>query len=183
VDGGGDALMFKTIALIVVVLIAGVLAFAASKPDTFRVQRSTVIQAPPEKIFPLINDLHNWVSWSPYETKDPQMKRTHSGAGSGKGAVYEWDGNREVGKGRMQIADTAPPARVTIQLDFIKPFEGHNVVDFTLQPQGGGTNVTWDMHGPAPLVSKVMQVFVDMDSMVGKDFEVGLANLKAMAEK
>jgi uncharacterized protein YndB with AHSA1/START domain len=174
--------MFRKIAIVVVVLLAAVLAFAAMKPDTFRVQRATSIKAPPEKIFPLISDLHNWHSWSPYEKKDPEMKRTHSGAANGKGAVYEWEGNGDVGKGRMQITDTSAPSRVTIKLDFVEPFEAHNIVDFTLEPKGDTTNVTWGMHGPAPFFSKVMQVFVDMDSMVGKDFEVGLANLKAVAE-
>jgi uncharacterized protein YndB with AHSA1/START domain len=175
--------MFKKIAIVVVVLIAALLGFAATKPDTFRVQRTTSIKAPPEKIFPLINDLHNWASWSPYEKKDPGMNRTHSGAANGKGAVYEWEGNGDVGKGRMQIIDTAVPNKVTIKLDFVKPFEAHNIVDFTLQPKGDTTQVAWEMRGPAPFISKVMQVFVDMDSMVGKDFEAGLANLKALTEK
>jgi hypothetical protein len=175
--------MFKKIAIVVVVLIAALLGFAATKPDTFRVQRTTSIKAPPEKIFPLINDLHNWASWSPYEKKDPGMNRTHSGAANGKGAVYEWEGNGDVGKGRMQIIDTAVPNKVTIKLDFVKPFEAHNIVDFTLQPKGDTTQVAWEMRGPAPFISKVMQVFIDMDSMVGKDFEAGLANLKALTEK
>ena len=111
------------------------------------------------------------------------MKRTHSGAASGKGAVYEWEGNSKVGKGRMEIVDTSPPSKVTVKLDFLKPFEGHNVAEFTLEPKGDSTNVTWAMHGPAPYISKLMAVFVSMDSMVGKDFEAGLANMKAAAEK
>ncbi len=175
--------MFKKIAIVAVVLIAAVLGFAATKPDTFRVQRTTSMNAPPEKIFPLINDLHNWDSWSPYVKKDPAMKKTHSGAPSGKGAVYEWDGNNDVGKGRMQITDASAPNRISMSLDFEKPFKAHNIVDFSLEPKGSTTNVTWDMHGPAPFVSKIMQVFIDMDSMVGKDFEAGLVNLKALVEK
>jgi hypothetical protein len=175
--------MFRKIAIVVLVLVAGVLAIAATRPDTFRVERSVSIQAPPEKIFPLIEDFHNWGAWSPWENRDPAMKRTHSGAARGKGAAYAWEGNNAVGSGRMTIAESSPPSKVTIDLDFLKPFEAHNVADFTLTPEGGATRVTWAMHGPSPFFSKVMQVFLSMDSMVGKDFEAGLANLKAAAEK
>lgn len=175
--------MLRTIIIVIVVLVAAVLIYAATRPDTFRVQRTTSIKAPPEKIFPLINDFHNFGAWSPYEKKDPNMKRTLSGATHGKGAVYEWEGDYNVGKGRMEITETSPPSRVTIKLDFVKPFETHNIVEFTLEPQGDSTSVTWAMHGPSPYVAKVMHVFFDMDSMVGKDFETGLANLKAIAEK
>jgi uncharacterized protein YndB with AHSA1/START domain len=175
--------MVKIIAVIVVVLIAALLIFAATKPDTFRVQRSASIKAPPEKIFALINNVHSWGSWSPWEKMDPAMKRTHSGAANGKGAVYEWEGNNKVGKGRMEITETSPPSRVTIKLDFIKPFEAHNIAEFTLDATGGSTNVTWAMHGPSPYIAKVMHVFFNMDSMVGKNFETGLTNLKTIAEK
>jgi len=175
--------VLKIIAIVVGVLIVGVLVLAAMKPDSFRVERSASIKAPPEKIFPLINDFHNWGAWSPWEKMDPTMKRTHSGAPSGKGAVYEWEGNSKVGAGRMEILETTPPSNARIQLDFIKPFEGHNIAEYTLQPQGDGTTVTWAMYGPAPFMSKLMQVFVSMDSMIGKDFEAGLANMKAIAEK
>ena len=175
--------MFKIIAIVIVVLIAALLIYAATRPDTLRVQRSTNIKAPPEKIFALINDFHSWGAWSPYEKKDPAMKRTMSGAANGKGAVYEWEGDKNVGKGRMEIAESSPPSKVTLKLDFVKPFEAHNVVDFTLEPKGDSTNVTWAMHGPSLYVGKVMSVFMNMDNMVGKDFEVGLANLKAAAEK
>jgi hypothetical protein len=175
--------MFRKIAIVVLGLVAGVLAIAATKPDTFRVERSVSIQAPPEKIFPLIDDFHNWGAWSPWENRDPAMKRTHSGAARGKGAAYAWEGNNAVGSGRMTIAESSAPSKVTIDLDFLKPFEAHNVADFTLTPEGGATKVTWAMHGPSPFFSKVMQVFLSMDAMVGKDFEAGLANLKAAAEK
>jgi uncharacterized protein YndB with AHSA1/START domain len=178
--------MPNAVIIIVAVLIVGiavVLLLAAIKPDTFRVQRATTVNAPPEKIFALINDFHGWGAWSPYEHRDPAMKRSYSGAASGKGAVYEWEGNKNVGKGRMEITDTSPPAKIVIKLDFISPFEAHNVAEFTMDAQGGSTNVTWAMHGPAPFVSKLMQVFFSMDNMVGKDFEVGLANLKTLAEK
>ena len=175
--------MLKTIAVIVVILIAGVLAFAMSKPDTFSVQRAASMKAPPEKIFAVVNDFHRWTEWSPWEKLDPAMKRTQSGAPSGKGAIYEWDGNSKAGAGRMEIIESTPAAKVGIQLDFIKPFEGHNIAEFTLAPQGETTDVTWTMHGPAPFISKLMQVFVSMDTMIGKDFEAGLANLKAVVEK
>ena len=175
--------MLKTIAIVVLVLVGALLAFAATKPDTFRVQRAASIKAPPEKIFPLINDLHSWGAWSPWEKLDPAMKRTHSGAASGKGAVYEWKGNREVGAGRMEIVAASPPSAVRIKLDFLKPFEAHNFAEFTLEPKGDATNVTWAMYGPNTYVSKLMSVFFSMDRMVGKYFESGLANLKAATEK
>ena len=174
-----------TIAIIAVVLlvaVAAVLVLAATKPDTFRVERATRIKAPPERIFALLNDFRNWTSWSPWEKMDPALKRSYSGAPSGKGAVYEWEGNKKVGKGRMEILDAAP-SRVAIKLDFLKPFEAHNNVAFTLEPQGDATLVTWAMHGPLPYIGKVMHVFMNMDRMVGKDFETGLANLKAAAER
>ena len=175
--------MLKIIAIVLAVVVAAILGIAMTKPDSFSVQRKTSIQAPPDRIFPLIDDFHNWNAWSPWEKLDPAMNRTHSGAASGKGAVYEWDGNSKVGKGRMEITDVTPPSKVGIKLDFIKPFEGHNVAEFTLEPQGDSTNVTWVMNGPTPFVSKVMQVFISMDKLIGKDFESGLANLKSISEK
>jgi uncharacterized protein YndB with AHSA1/START domain len=178
--------MFEIIAIVAVVLalaIAVVLILAARKPDIFRVQRATTVKAPPEKIFPLINDFHQWGTWSPYETKDPAMKRSYSGEARGKGAVYGWEGNKNVGSGRMEILDAQAPSRIVIKLDFFTPFEGHNTAEFTMLPQGDGTNVTWLMHGPAPFMSKLMQVFINIDNMVGKDFEIGLANLKRLTEK
>jgi hypothetical protein len=174
--------MVKKIAIAVLVLLAGFLAFAATRPDTFRVQRSTSIKAPPEKISALIQDFHNWTSWSPWEKLDPALKRTYSGAASGTGAVYEWEGNQKAGQGRMEITE-ASPTRTTIKLDFLKPFEAHNTVDFALEPVGESTNVTWVMDGTNSYLGKVMSVFFNMDRMVGKDFETGLANLKAAAEQ
>ena len=175
--------MWAIVVIAAVILIAAILIFAATRPDGFSVQRATSISAPPDKIFPFINDFSRWRSWSPYESKDPAMKRTVSGAASGKGAVYEWDGNSQVGKGRIEITDASAPARVTIKLDMIKPMEGHNIVNFTLEPNGGATHVTWAMRGTCAYMAKVMGLFCDMDRMIGKDFEIGLANLKALAEK
>jgi carbon monoxide dehydrogenase subunit G len=179
---GARVTMLKIIAIAVVVLVAAVLLFAATRPDNFSVQRTTSIKAPPEKIFALINDLHRWGSWSPWEKMDPEMKRTYSGAASGKGAVYAWQGNSKVGGGRMEISDTSPPSKITIRLDFVKPIEGHNTAEFTLEPKGDFTNVTWTMYGPTSYIAKVMGIFVSMDKMIGKEFETGLANLKTVAE-
>jgi hypothetical protein len=192
--------MLEIIAIIAIVLaiaIAVLLILAATKPDTFRVQRAASVKAPAEKIFALINDFHRWGSWSPWEARDPAMKRSFSGTDSGKGAVYAWDGNKNVGSGRMEILEAqapskvAPskdaPSKIVIKLDFFKPFEGHNTAEFTMLPQGDATDittdVTWAMYGPAPFMHKVMQVFMNMDNMIGKDFETGLANLKKLTEK
>lgn len=173
----------KIVSLIVLVIAVAVLLFAAGRPDTFRVERSASIKAPPEKIFALINDFHQWGSWSPYEKLDPAMKKTFSGPVSGLGSVYAWEGNGNAGAGRMEITESSPASRVIMQLDFIKPIEGHNVADFTLQTQGDTTKVTWAMHGPSPYIAKLMGLFVDMDHMIGRDFETGLANLKTATEK
>ena len=174
--------MLKTIGIVVIVLIVGVLVFAATKPDTFRVQRAASIKAPPEKIAAVLGDFHGWEAWSPWEKMDPAMKRSYSGAPKGKGAVYAWEGNSKVGQGRMQITEDAP-SRVAMDLDFVKPFEAHNKVVFTLAPKGDATEVVWAMQGPVPYMAKIVHVFVDMDSMVGGQFETGLANLKAVTEK
>ncbi|MCB8820407.1 SRPBCC family protein [Microvirga rosea] len=175
--------MLKIAALVIVVLLVAVLVVAATRPDTFQVQRSASIKAPPEKIYALINDFRHWGSWSPYEKKDPAMKRTLSGAESGKGAVYQWDGNNQVGSGRMEIAEASPARQITIKLDFIRPFEGHNIAEFVIAPRDDhSTQVTWAMHGPSPYVAKLMGLFFNMDTMIGRDFEDGLSNLKALAE-
>lgn len=175
--------MFKTLSLVVVAAIAALLAYAATRPDSFRVERRITIAAAPEKIFPLINDLHAWSAWSPWEKMDPTMKRTHSGPPLGPGATYDWKGNKQVGTGRMQITDSSAPKKVVIKLDFLEPFEAHNTAELTLSAQGNGTEVVWAMFGPSNFMSKVIQVFASMDSMVGKDFEAGLQNLKTLAEK
>jgi hypothetical protein len=162
--------------------VVGVLALAATKPDEFRVQRSITVNAPQQAVFELVNDYRNWAAWSPWEKKDPAMKRSFSGAASGQGARYAWDGNGEVGKGSMTITESTP-ARVALDLDFEKPFEGHNKVVFALESKGLTTDVTWSMHGPSPFFSKVIQVFCNMDTMIGAEFEKGLAAMKAEAEK
>jgi uncharacterized protein YndB with AHSA1/START domain len=163
--------------------IAVILVHVWTRPDSFRVERSTAMNAPPEKIFPYIEGLKRWAAWSPYEGRDPAMKRAYSGAESGKGAVYEWDGNDDVGKGRMEIVDSTPPHRVVIKLDFLKPFEGHNMAELTVEPKGGQTIVTWAMYGPSTFMTKLIGTFMDMDDMIGRDFAAGLAKLKTVVEK
>lgn len=153
----------------------------AKTPDMFRIERSATINAPPERIFPLIEDFRHWGSWSPYEKRDPAMTRTHSGAQSGKGAVYEWAG-KKAGVGRMEILEAPAPSKVLIKLDFSRPMKAHNHAEFRLEPQGDGTRVIWAMYGPKTLLSNIMGMFFSMDKLVGKDFEKGLANLKAVAE-
>ena len=171
------------IAVIIAIAIAVVLIFAATKPNTLRVQRATSIKAPADRIFPLINDFRQWRSWSPYENKDPAMKRTYDGADSGKGAVYAWDGNNNVGSGRMEILEASVPSKIVIKLDFFTPFEGHNTAEFTMLPQGDAIMLTWTMSGPAVFMSRLMQVFINLDHMIGRDFEAGLAKLKKLTEK
>lgn len=178
--------MLNTIAIIAGVLasaIAVVLILAATRPDSFSVQRAAIVNAPPEKIFPLINDFRQWGNWSPYEHKDPAMKRTFSGAVRGKGAVYAWEGDKNVGKGRMEILEASAPSKIAIKLDFFTPFEAHNTAEFTMLPHEDATRVIWRMHGPAPFMARIMHLFINIDNMVGKDFEAGLANLKRLAEK
>lgn len=173
----------KIIGIVVVLLIAGVLLHAANKPDTFLVQRSASIEAPPERIFPFINDLRAFNSWNPYERKDPNLKGRYSGPASGSGAGYAFDGNKDVGKGNIEILESSSPSKVTMRLSMVEPFAVQNTVEFTLVPKGGATIVTWAMQGPAPFLAKIIHVFIDMDKMVGKDFEAGLASLKSAVEK
>ena len=163
-------------------VIAGILGYAASRPSEFRVERSAHIDAPPDRVFAKINDFHQWPSWSPWEELDPAMTRTHSGAASGQGAVYEWSGNKKVGQGRMEITEAVPSKKVGIKLDFISPFQVHNTTEITLTPSGSGTDVNWSMLGANNFMMKVMGVFMNMDKLVGKDFEKGLAKLKAQVE-
>lgn len=178
--------MLKAIAIIAILLVAGlagVLAFALTKPDTFRVERSLAVNAPAGAIYQQVADFHRWTGWSPYETRDPAMKRSFGGLAEGEGATYAWDGNNKVGAGRMEILEANGPSRLRIKLDFERPLEGHNTAEFTFVPQGDATLVTWAMYGPAPFLSKIMQVFINMDSMIGKDFEAGLASLRKLTEK
>jgi len=175
--------VIKTILIVLVVVVVAILIYAATKPDTFVVQRSAGIKAPPERIFALISDFKAWPQWSPYEKRDPAMQRTLGGSAQGKGATYAWKGNSNVGEGSMEITEVIEPSRIVIKLDFVKPFAANNIAEFTLVPSGDTTQVTWSMRGQSPYISKVFGVFVDMDNMIGKDFAEGLATLKALAEK
>lgn len=167
---------------IIVIAVVAVLVLALRQPDEFRVARSVTINAPAEKIASQIADFHQWSAWSPWEHLDPAMQRSFTGAAAGKGSIYEWSGNSDVGQGRMEILDAAPD-KVSIKLDFYKPMEASNIAEFTLQPKDGATELTWAMYGPMPFVSKVMSVFFDMDKMIGPDFEKGLAELKKVSEQ
>ncbi len=175
--------MIKIILILLGLAIVVILGLAAFKPDTFRVVRRATIKAPPEKVFSTINDFHQWPQWSPWEKLDPAMKHTHSGTASGVGAAYAWEGNKKVGAGSMEVLESMPWSRIKIKLDFIRPFAGHNITEFTLEPEANNTVVTWAMQGPAPFISKLMQVFMSMDTMIGKDFEEGLNNLGRVSEQ
>jgi hypothetical protein len=170
--------------LIVVVVILGIIAIrATTRPDNFRVERSITIAASPQRVFPLINDFHNFGRWSPWEKLDPAMQRSITGPASGPGAVYEWSGNSKAGAGRMQIMEATPFTRVLTKLTFLKPITSENMAEYTLVPNGDSTKVTWAMYGRSPFISKVMQVFISMDDMIGGDFSDGLAALKRVAEQ
>ena len=173
--------MISAILIVLALTIAVVLVVAAAKPDTFRVQRTASIKAAPEKIFPLISDLKSHLAWSPFE-KDPAMKRTFTESSNGRGAVYEWDGNRKVGAGRIQVMTVSAPHLVTMELLMFRPFKAHNLVEFTVEPKGEASNVSWAMQGRQPFMAKVMSTLINCDKMVGREFETGLAKLKALAE-
>jgi len=171
------------IALIVIlVAIALLLAMAAIRPDQFRIERSATIKASPERIFPFINDLHRWQAWSPYEKKDPAMQRSYEGPASGLGAAYGWNGNKNIGSGRMEISASVPSSRVSLKLEFFAPFKASNTAEFVLEPQGDATRVIWAMQGHANFMSKLMGLVFNFDKMVGKDFEDGLVNLRTLTE-
>jgi uncharacterized protein YndB with AHSA1/START domain len=172
--------MLITLAIVAIAIIA-VLVIAATKPDDFVVQRSRQIAAPAERIYTLIQDFRLWQRWSPYEKKDPNMKREYSGAPSGSGAAYAWDGNKEIGAGRMEIVEVTAPNKVGIRLEFFKPFKATNSAEFTIQPAGNVTTVTWAMRGKMSFVCKIMSIFVNIDKMCANDFEAGLAALESAA--
>lgn len=174
--------MFKIIAIIFLAIIAVILIYAATRPDTFRIERSINIKATPDKIAPLINDFHHMQTWSAWEKVDPAMKRTYSGAESGVGAHYAWQGNKDIGSGSMEITESTP-TKIAMKLDFTAPFEAHNRVEFTLTPNGDSTTVNHAMFGPSPYISKLMGLVFSTEKMVGPKFEEGLATLKSIAEK
>ncbi len=175
--------MMKKVLLVVLLVVVGVLGYAATQPDSFSVERRTTISAPPEKVYANIEDFRAWGAWSPWAKLDTNMVLTISEPSAGMGASYEWKGNADVGSGRMEITRANPSSGVTIKLDFMEPFESHNTTVFTLTPNGMGTDVVWAMSGPAPYITKLMTTFVSMDKMVGGDFERGLQQLKAVSER
>lgn len=150
--------------------------------DTYTVERSATIDAPPERVYPQVADFHRWTAWSPWEDVDPDLRRTYSGAKSGTCAVYRWAGNRKAGAGRMEITAATEPSLVRIDLDFEKPWKAHDNTEFDIRPEGSGSRVTWSMTGKKSFVTKVMGIFTSMDALLGPDFEKGLARLKATAE-
>jgi len=175
-----------TVVLAVVVAILALLAYASTRPDTFRIERSIRIAAPMLQVAEQIDDFHEWHKWSPWEHIDPTMQRKFSGAEAGVGAVYEWEGTGKVGAGRMEIVEMRSGSErglITIKLDFFKPFKASNTAEFLMKPTDSGTDLSWAMFGPSPFMSKLMGVFMDMDKMVGKDFEAGLEALKRNAEQ
>lgn len=174
--------VFAVLALIAVAVIA-LLLYASTRPSEFRVTRSQKMSAPPGAIFAQLNDLKKWAAWSPWDQMDPAMKKTYEGAESGEGATYAWAGNKNVGEGKMTIIESKPNESLTIKLEFYKPMAGVSTAQFDLTPDGDGTNVTWSMDGTNNFVAKVVCLFMDMDKMIGGNFEQGLTQLKAIVEK
>ncbi|KQP13825.1 SRPBCC family protein [Pseudorhodoferax sp. Leaf267] len=174
--------MLRKISLAIALLLAAVLLLAATRPDSFAVQRSTSIRAPADKVYALIHDMHRFNTWNPYLQKDPNVKGSYSGPAAGHGARYVFEGNRDVGKGSLEITEAQAPARVAMRLRMLEPFAGENDVAFTLVPRGDSTEVTWAMHGASPYLARLAGLFFDMDHMIGRDFETGLQSLKSKAE-
>lgn len=168
---------------LVFLAVAGVLAMAATRPDTFHIERRMTTSAPPDKVFAMISDFSKWQIWSPWEKLDPGMKRTVSANPAGVGATYAWDGNKDVGAGNMAITKAEAPTTVVVALNFQRPMESSNVATFTITPKDTGSDVVWAMDGPMPFISKVFDVIVGLDAVIGPDFERGLTQLKAEAEK
>jgi Polyketide cyclase / dehydrase and lipid transport len=170
------------IGVAVLVLIVAVIAYIATRPTDSRIQRSAEINAPAEVVFSIINDLRRWGEWSPYDKRDPNMKKTFEGPSAGPGAVYTWNGNSQVGEGRLTIVESKPGELVSMRLEFSRPFKCDNQVNFRIVPSDGGTRVSWIMDGKNNFMGKFMSLIMDMDKMVGTDFEHGLANLSTVAQ-
>lgn len=173
--------MLKKVGIGLVLLVIGFLALVAVQPATFRIERSREVAAPSWVVFNIVSNFRRWSAWSPWEKLDPNMQKQHSGSETGVGAVYEWSGNPEVGKGRMTITESVPPEKVTIRLEFMEPWQATNTTLFTFSGKGKESTVTWSMEGKNDFLGKAMSLFMDMDAMVGKDFEAGLAELEKIA--
>jgi hypothetical protein len=174
--------MIKVIILTIGIAVAAFLLYAATRPGAFHIERTTLINVAPAAIYPYMSDFHKGLLWVPYEKKDPDMKRVFSGPDSGRGSIYEFDGNREVGKGRLEIVEAVEPTRVVITLDMVEPMRARNRVEYTIRPVSGGSQVTWAMNGTCNYIGKLAGIFINVDKMVGKDFAAGLANLKTLLE-
>lgn len=172
------AILGGVVGVIVVFLIV-----VAMQPSAFRVSRSTTINAPPGAVFGHVNELRKWRAWSPWEKMDPSMKQTYDGPAAGVGSCTHWIGNKQVGEGRMTIVESKPGELVRIRLEFLKPFKATNMAEFTFTPRGGQTAIEWAMTGEKNFIFKAFCMFMNMDKMVGKDFEKGLAAMKAEVEK
>ena len=168
---------------LLLLLIAAFLVYASMQPTSMRIERSLEMNAPASAIFPLINDFHQWAVWSPWEKMDPNLKRTFSGPDAGVGATYQWAGNKKVGEGRMTIMESRPPEWLNVKLEFLKPWKATNQSMFRLEPAEAGTKVVWAMEGERNFMMKAMGVFMNMEKMIGKDFDAGLAAMKAAVEK
>jgi uncharacterized protein YndB with AHSA1/START domain len=163
--------------------VSALIAYVSLQPDSFKVARSALIDAPPERIYPLINDLHEWAAWSPWARLDPEQVVTFEGSPLGAGAIMDWSGNRKVGAGRMKITESSRNERIRLKIQFLKPMRALNDVQFDLKPIGETrTEVIWTMSGKNEFIAKAIHAFMNMDRMVGGDFEKGLANLKSLAE-
>lgn len=166
-----------------VVLVVVFVVIVATRPADFRVERSATMRAPAQAAFAQVNDFQNWRAWSPWEKLDPALKRSYEGPASGTGAAYSWQGNKDVGEGRMTITESRPGELVRIRLEFYKPFAATNTAEFRFEPQGDSAAVTWSMTGQNNFFAKAIGLFVNMDRMVGGMFEQGLAQMKALVEK
>jgi len=175
--------MLKKILIALALIVLVFVLVVASRPADFRITRTATIAAPPDIVFPQVNDFHNWDAWSPWAKLDPAMKQTYEGAPSGVGAIYTWAGNSEVGEGRMTITGSETNELVQINLEFLKPFAAVNTTEFTFTPGTNQTQVIWSMSGKNNFMAKAFGLFVNMDKMVGADFEKGLAQLKAVSEQ
>ncbi|HEX3694451.1 MAG TPA: SRPBCC family protein [Polyangia bacterium] len=175
--------MLRTVVPLLVAAVAVLAVVIATRPDSFRIARSATINAPASVVFALLNDFHQWVRWSPWEGRDPNLQRTYAGAASGEGAVYSWVGNSKVGEGRMTITESQPATHLGLTLEFFKPWQATNQTDFTLDAAGGETTVNWAMSGKSNFMHKAFSLLMNMDKMVGNDFEQGLANMKRIAEE
>ena len=174
--------MLLKILIPVAVIVLGFLVVVAMQPADFRVTRTATIAAPAAAVFAQVNDFHNWQAWSPWEKMDPAMKRTYEGAPVGTGAIYAWVGNKEVGEGRMTVTESRPNELIRIKLEFVKPFRATNVAEFSFEPRGDQTAVTWTMTGEKNFLTKAIHLFMNIDRMVGGSFETGLAQMKALVE-